>query len=70
MVFSYDIVTKSLGKSAGNGNKEMTEAPCSYASFRQPYCLAVVCNNVTCATDSMSASLSMTTTTNNTVLRT
>ena len=65
-VFGYDIFTKNLRTFAGNGNKELTYGPCLDASFRQPCCLAVECNNVTYVTDAMSASLSMVTTTNNT----
>ena len=46
--------------------KNFTDGPCLDAGFQQPCCLAVECNNVTYVTDAMSASSSITTTTNNT----
>ena len=67
-VFAYDIFTKNLRVFAGNGNNELTGGPCLDASFRQRSGLAVQFDNVTHVTDAMSASLSMTTTTNDTVI--
>ena len=67
-VFVYDIFTKNLRAFAGNGNNELTGGPCLDASFRQRSGLAVEFDNVTHVTDAMSASLSMITTTNDTVI--
>ena len=52
---------------AGNGNNELTDGSSLDASFWQPCGLALEFDNVTYVTDAMSASLSMITTTNNTV---
>ena len=66
-VFAYDIFTKNLRIFAENGNNELTEGPCLDANFWQPCGLAVEFDNVTYVTDAMSASLSMITTTSNTI---
>ena len=56
-VSAYDIFTTNLRKSAGNGNKELTNVPCLDASFLHSCCLTVEYNNVTYITNAMSAFL-------------
>ena len=66
-VFAYDTFTKNLRTFAGKGNNELTDKPYLDASFQQLCGLAVEFENVVSVTDAMSTSLSMMTTTNNTV---